>query len=503
MTDFDSFGCHIFADGAFRESESPESTDVIDPATEESVGTVAVCGPDEVEDVIEGAVKAQSAWGDEPAGTRAVALHEVADSIEADGFERIATLMTSEHGKPYPESEGELANVAGIFRYYAELARDEQGNVPGSTQAESFQFDRAFPYGVTVHIVPSNFPVLLTAWTVSASLAAGNAVIVKPSEQTPLSTLQFMEHFRALPNGLVSCLTGRGETAQAMIQSDGTDAVAFTGGVETGQKVSTAAGEQLIPAVIEAGGNDPLIVTEHAPMDVAVAGSTTAAFHLSGQVCTSAERFYVHDAVHDDFVDGLVEMVEALRVGNGFESSEIGPLVSEAARDNVKRLVEDALKEGATLECGGRVPPDQETGWFYEPTVLTDVTPEMAVVREEVFGPIAPICRVESFDDALTEANDSEFGLGASVFTTDLKEAMRAYETLEAGMVWINNPMIDNDAIPFGGWKHSGIGRELGRQGLNAFRQAKMGIIDWNPQVHDWWYPYPEEWFYNNEDERF
>ncbi len=503
MTDFDPFGCHVFVDGAFRESDSLESTDVIDPATEKAVGTVAVCDPDEVEDAIEGAAEAQSAWGDEPAGTRAAALHEVADSLEGADFEHIATLMTSEHGKPYPEAEGEIANVAGIFRYYAELARDDQGNVPGSTQAKSFQFDRAFPYGVTVHIVPSNFPVLLTAWTVAASLAAGNAVIVKPSEQTPLSTLQFMEHFQTLPDGLVSCLTGRGETAQAMIQSDGTDAVAFTGGVETGHAVSTAAGEQLMPAVIEAGGNDPLIVTEHAPMDVAIAGSTTAAFHLSGQVCTSAERFYVHDSVHDEFVDGLVEMTNALRVGNGFESNEIGPLVSEAARDNVERLVEDALEKGATLECGGRVPPEQETGWFYEPTVLTDVTPEMAVVREEIFGPIAPICRVESFEDALTEANDSDFGLGASVFTTDLEEAMRAYETLEAGMVWINNPMIDNDAIPFGGWKHSGIGRELGRQGLDAFRQTKMGVIDWSPQIHDWWYPYPEEWFYDTEDKRF
>lgn len=503
MTDFEPFGRHVFADGTYRESKSPESMDVIDPATEKPVGSVAVCDSEEVETIIDEAVETQSSWATEPAATRAAALHGIADSIEAADFERLATLMTSEHGKPYPEAEGELANVAGIFRYYAELARDDQGNVPGSTQAESFQFDRAFPYGVTVHITPSNFPVLLTAWTVAASLAAGNAVVVKPSEQTPLSTLQFMHHFQGLPDGLVSCLTGRGETAQAMIQSDGTDAVAFTGGVETGRNVSTAAGQQLMPAVIEAGGNDPLIVTEHAPVDVAIAGSTTAAFHLSGQVCTSAERFYVHDTVYDEFVDGLTEMTTELRIGNGFDSSEIGPLVSEAARDNVARLVDDALEKGATLECGGRVPPDQETGWFYEPTVLTDVTAEMAIVREEVFGPVAPICRVESFEEALSEANDSEFGLGASVFTTDLEEAMRAYETLAAGMVWINNPMIDNDAIPFGGWKHSGIGRELGRQGLDAFRQTKMGVIDWNPQVQDWWYPYPTEWFYDTTDKRF
>ncbi len=503
MTGFDPFGRHIFHGGEFHESQSDDSMDVLNPATEQTEGTVAICTPDEVETVVEQAVVAQSEWEQLAATARASMLHDVADSIEAADIGDIAELMTREHGKPYPEAEGELANVAPVFRYYAEMARDEQGTIPGSTQPESFQFSQSFPYGVTVHIVPSNFPVLLTAWTVAASLAAGNAVIVKPSEQTPLSTLQFMEHFRTLPAGLVSCLTGRGETAQALIQSSNTDAVAFTGGVETGQKVSTACAESLMPAVIEAGGNDPMIVTENAPMDVAIAGSTTAAFHLSGQVCTSSERFYVHEAIHDDFVTGLVEMARALRIGNGLNTSEIGPLVSETARENVMRLVDDAVEKGATVECGGRIPPAQETGWFYEPTVLTDVTPEMAVIQEEIFGPIAPICRIESFEEALTEANRSEFGLGASVFTTDLEEAMRAYESLEAGMVWVNNPMIDNDAIPFGGWKQSGIGRELGRQGLDAFRQTKMGVIDWNPEIQEWWYPYPEEWFYDTDDQRF
>ena len=503
MSVFDPFGRQVFDGGAYRVSESAESMAVIDPATEQTVGDVAVCGETEVAAVTDRAGAAQAEWAQLAPLARASHLHDVADSIESAGFEDAAELMTREHGKPYPESEGELANVAGVFRYYAELARDDQGTVPGTTQPESFQFSRYFPYGVTVHIVPSNFPVLLTAWTVAASLAAGNAAIVKPSEETPLSTLRFVDHFRGLPSGLVSCLTGRGETAQALIRSPKIDAVAFTGGVETGRKVSTACADQLMPCVIEAGGNDPMIVSENAPLEVATAGSTTAAFHLSGQVCTSSERFYVHEAVHDAFVDGLVEMARDLRVGNGLERSEIGPLVTEEARDRVIRLVDDAVEKGATVACGGRVPPEQVTGWFYEPTVLTDVTPEMDVVREEAFGPIAPVRSVESFDEALIEANRSEFGLGASVFTTDLEEAMRAYETLEAGMVWINNPMIDNDAIPFGGWHNSGIGRELGREGLNAFRQTKMGVIDWNPTVQDWWYPYPEGWFYNTESRRF
>lgn len=503
VTGFDPFGRQIFVDGEFRQSRSGDVIEVIDPATERAVGEVAACDPEEIETVTERADAVQPEWERRSATERADYLHDVAASIESSGFSEAAELMTKEHGKPFPEAEGELANVAGIFRYYAELARDDGGSIPGSTQSQSFQFERRFPYGVSVHIVPSNFPVLLTAWTVAASLAAGNAAVVKPSERTPLSTLRFMKHFRDLPDGVVSCVTGRGETGRALIESSNTDAVAFTGGVETAREVNASAAERLMATVIEAGGNDPLIVSDTAPMDVAIAGSVTAAFHLSGQVCTSSERVFVHEAVHDEFVDGVVEMARKLRVGNGLAESDIGPLVSEAAREEVARMVEGAVEAGAEIACGGRIPPEQDTGWFYEPTVLTDVTPEMTIAREETFGPVTPIQRVASFEEAIELANDSEFGLGASVFTTDLREAMAAYESLEAGMVWINNPMIDNDAIPFGGWKYSGVGRELGREGLNAFRRTKMGVVDWKPTVQEWWYPYPEEWFYSAGGERF
>ena len=185
-----------------------------------------------------------------------------------------------------------------------------------------------------------------------------------------------------------------------------------------------------------------------------------------------------------------------MRIGPGLEKSEIGPLVSAAARDKVAALVNEAVAQGARLICGGRVPPERNTGWFYEPTILTGVSPDMAVMREEVFGPLAAICKVTSFEQGLELANQSEFGLGACVFTSDLKEALQASEELEAGMVWVNNPLIDNDALPFGGWKKSGMGRELGRQGLDAFRQSKMVIIDHDPEVQGWWYPYDDEVFY-------
>ncbi|WP_378758953.1 aldehyde dehydrogenase family protein [Microbaculum marinum] len=499
MSPFDPHSGLVFRGNDFVAVPGASVREIVNPATLATEGRIALCDAAFVEEVAAEALVAQKAWAKIDYKSRAALLHRVANAIEATDFHDVAKLMTLEMGKPYPEAVGELANVAPAFRYFAEMARDEAGRIAGTTQVGSFQFARYEPYGVSVHIMPFNFPILLMVWTVAASLAAGNACIVKPAEATSLSTLKFMEHFGAvLPVGLVSCLTGGAETAQALIASRNTHVVAFTGGVAAARAVNVACAEWLKPAIIEAGGSDPMIISEHAPMEVAVAGSVTAAFHLSGQICTSSERFYVHEAVHDEFVERFAAMAKRLRVGNGLGVSEIGPLVSEAARDKVIRLVDGAVAEGARIVCGGRVPPALNTGWFYEPTILTGVTPDMQIMREEVFGPVAAICRVGSFEEALELANRSDFGLGASVFTTDLKEAMQAAEALQSGMVWVNNPLIDNDALPFGGWKNSGLGRELGRQGLDAFRQSKMVVIDHDPAIADWWYPYPDSAFYRN-----
>ena len=441
---------------------------IINPATLEQVGQIGLCDEADVNNAIAAANAAQKGWRQVDAKSRAAMLHQLANAIEGNLAvnREAARLMTLEMGKPFPEAMGELANCAPIFRYYAEMARDEAGKVAGTTQLGSFQHARYEPIGVSVHIMPFNFPILLMCWTVAASLAAGNACIIKPAEATTFCTLEFMQHFRLLPAGLVSCVPGDAQTAQLLIQSDATHAVAFTGSVAAGKAV-------------------------------AVAGSVTAAFHLTGQICTSAERFFVVEEIHDAFVARFAEMTQKLRIGHGLEHSEIGPLVSEAARDKVMRLVADAVAKGATVICGGRIPPSQPVGWFFEPTILTGVTREMDILNEECFGPVAAICKVADFDQAIAMANDSHFGLGASLFSTDLAEAMEAANRLEAGMVWVNNPLIDNDALPFGGWKMSGMGRELGRQGLDAFRRSKMVIIDHQPKVHDWWYPYPDEVFYS------
>jgi len=468
---------------------------VKDPATLANVGTRAVVSEAELNQTLAQVTDAQVKWKNCDAKSRAAALHGLANSIETADLTNCAIVMSREMGKPYPEAIGELANCAPIFRYYAEMARDEAGKVAGTTQIGSLQFAKYEPLGVSVHIMPFNFPILLMCWTVAASLAAGNGCVVKPAEATTLSTLEFMKVFAPLPDALVACLPGDAAVGKALVASPKTHAVAFTGSVAAGQAVAMAAAKKLKPAVIEAGGSDPMIITSSAPLDVAAAGAVTGAFHMTGQVCTSTERIYVVDSVHDAFVAAFKAETALLRIGNGLEKSEIGPLVSKHARDKVERLIADAIDKGATVECGGRIPPAHQTGWFYEPTILTNCTPDMALLNEECFGPVVAIVKVPDFDAAIEGANASEFGLGASIFTTSLEEAHEAHERLEAGMVWINNPLIDNDALPFGGWKNSGIGRELGRMGLDTFRRTKMVILDHKPVRQEWWYPYPDDWF--------
>ena len=498
-TAFDPFGRQLYAGGGLRSAAGDGGLDVVNPATLETVGRIADCQPDEIAGVLAEARAAQRAWAALDAKARSVALHRVADSIERSDHRELCEWMTREMGKPYPEAQGELANVAPVYRYYAELQREDAGQVAGPIQPGTLQFSRPEPYGVSLHIVPYNFPILLFSWGAAASLAAGNAVVLKPSELTSLCSLAFMKHFDSLPPGLVSCLPGGPGTGAALIESPDTRVVAFTGSVETGRRVAVACAERLKPCIVEAGGNDAMIVTPSVPVEVSAAGAVTACFHLSGQICTSAERLFVLDEIHDAFVAEFVAQTRHLRIGEGFGKHEIGPLATERQRDKVAGLVEAALADGATLACGGRVPPAHNTGWYYEPTILTGVTPEMAIMQGEVFGPVASICRVPDLEQAIALANRSDYGLGATIFTTETGEAMRAVRELEAGLVWVNNPLVDNDALPFGGMKRSGIGRLLGRQGLEAFRQSKFVTLDAEPIRHDWWYPYPDEVFHPGE----
>ncbi|WP_158970684.1 aldehyde dehydrogenase family protein [Chachezhania sediminis] len=469
--------------------------DATDPATLVHVGQYGEPAPAQLEQVLDRVNAAQRLWAKLDAKTRAGYLHRVADAMERADMTEIGIMMTREIGKPYPEAIGEIANIPAVFRYFAEMARDDAGKIAGNMQPGSFQFQTYQPHGVSVHIVPYNFPLILGCWTIAASLAAGNGVVLKAAPAGTICTLMFMTFFDALPKDLIACVGGGADVGRQLIESPKTHVVAFTGSAEVGRQIARECGGLMKPCVIEGGGSDPMVVSAKADIAVAASGAVTAAYLQSGQVCTSTERIYVEDAVHDAFVAALVERARKLRIGKGLGVAEIGPLVSQAAQQRVLDWIDTARLKGATIALGGGVPLDNQTGWFVEPTVVTDVTQDMGLFENEIFGPVVSVVRTRSFAEALELANDSRFGLGASVFTRDLAEAHQAVETLQAGMVWVNNPLVDNDALPFGGIKASGLGRALGRIGLDAFRSPRMVVIDPVAKMADWWYPYPDDWF--------
>jgi acyl-CoA reductase-like NAD-dependent aldehyde dehydrogenase len=481
----------IFVEGQFRPSQGSRF-DVINPATEAVLGQAANATETEVAQAIAAAKASQKQWWQLSALSRAEKLHEAAQRLR-QLKPRLAAALTQEMGKPYKESADEVDWSVTAIDYYAEVARHEAGRVYGPATAGQLHFSIKEPLGVVVSILPFNYPLVLFAWQAGAALAAGNAVIAKPSELTTLTTLLLMQAFSDLPLGLVQCVSGDANVGRQLVDSPDTHFVAFTGTLNAGQSVARACAEQFKPSLIEASGNDPFIVMPSAPIEVAARGAAFAAFLNCGQVCTSAERFYVHREIYDRFVAELVTHAKALRIGNGLEQVDIGPMVSQSGRERFETILNRAIQQGANVVCGGKRPASLGQGWFFEPTVLTEVTANMDIVNDESFGPVAPIVAVDSLDEAITLANRSKFGLGANIYTTQLAESMRAINELECGMVWVNAPLLDNDAGPFGGRKMTGWGRELGAEGLEMFRHNKLVMIDPNASSHDfWWFPYAD-----------
>jgi betaine-aldehyde dehydrogenase len=330
------------------------------------------------------------------------------------------------------------------------------------------------------------------SWKVAPALAAGNAVVLKPSEMTPLSTLRFAEICcDQLPGGVLNVLTGFGDVGRELVVSPDTHLIAFTGSFETGREIARLAAERVKKTHLELGGKDAFIVAEDADLDVAVPGVAWAALLNAGQVCTSTERVYVQEGIAKEFTERLVAFVQTLRLGPGIEpGTDIGPLVGQKYRDKVENQVEEARAKGARILTGGRRPPQFERGYFYEPTVLTGVDHSYRLMREETFGPTIPIMSYASFDEAIALANDCDYGLGANLYTNDPKKVKQYYEEVKAGTCWVNDPLTDNDAGPFGGMKFSGGARELGEEGLEEFLETKHVHWDFEMAKKPWWYPY-------------
>ena len=481
---------HLYLGGSFLRS-SGTLTSVINPATEEVIGEFAESTGEEIEAAISAANSAQKIWWSMSALDRANALHRVADLMVENSM-ITGEALTREMGKPFRESNWEGGAAASSFRYYAELARHEQGRVAGPAIAGQVQMVIKEPLGVLVSIVPYNFPMLLAGWQSAAALAAGNAVIIKPSELTSLTLLLWMKAFEELPPGLVQVVTGGARVGEALVRHANTHGVAFTGSVPAAQKVATAAAERFKPALIEASGNDAFIVMPSTDVKVAARGAAFAAFLNCGQVCTSAERFYVHEDIYEEFVAELAAQARALRVGNGLERVEIGPMASRRELERFEKIIDTAKRDGAEVVCGGQRVSNKSVGYFYEPTVLK-VAPTNAIMHGECFGPVAPVAKVKDLDEAIRLTNDSQLGLGANIYTESLHESFRAVNEIETGIVWVNTPLNDNDAIPFGGRKFTGSGRELGAEGLEQFRRSKMVMIAPKAEADPEWFPYPDD----------
>jgi acyl-CoA reductase-like NAD-dependent aldehyde dehydrogenase len=466
--------------------------EVENPATEEAVVTVASASLDQLDQAVAAAREAAPVWSQMPAVDRAPVLRGIAAGFR-EKSEELAGLMTTEIGRPLVESRDEVEWSAACFEYYAEVARSEIGRVIPPIEASQFAVVVKEPHGVVGCIVPWNFPLLLLCWKIAPALAAGNTVVCKPSEITPLSTLALAGVFDELPPGTVNLVAGAGEIGAAISGHRGIDCVAFTGSVATGQKVGVACASRNARANLEMGGKDPFIVCSDIGDEgvrIAAKGGAWAAYLNAGQVCTSSERFYVMEDVFDDYVSAFVDFTNSLRVGDPLDpSTDIGPMVSAVQRGKALAQVEAAIAAGAELLTGGGN-AGRDKGHYLEPCVLTGVPEDSDLMTEETFGPVAPIVPVSDIDEAIEKANGLDFGLGANIYTRDLNTAIKCLKGVRAGSVWINDPLTDNDAGPFGGFKSSGIGRELGTEGLDAFREAKHVHMDSVIEAKDWWYPY-------------
>jgi acyl-CoA reductase-like NAD-dependent aldehyde dehydrogenase len=476
--------------GELVAGEGP-SLAVEDPFKEEQLAEVGTPDLGQLDVAIEAARRAQRDWAATPAAERAEALHEVAARMRAH-TDDLAELMTREGGKPLIENRDEVGWTASAFDFYAELARSAEGRVIPPVESSQLALVLKEPLGLVTCIVPWNYPLLLLAWKLAPVLAAGNAALCKPSELTPLSTLALAPCVDHLPAGLVALLAGGGDVGERLVDDERVDGIAFTGSVATGTRIAERAAKRIARVNLELGGKDPFIVCADvaAEIEIAARGGAWAAFLNAGQVCTSAERFYVQREVYDEFLDAFVGHTRTLIVGDPMDpKTDIGPMVSAAQRDKVRVQLERAVAAGAEVLVGGDG-AGHERGHFFAPTVVTGAPAETDLLREETFGPVAPIVPVTSLDEAIELANASPYGLGANVYTRELETAIRCARELRAGTVWINDPLTDNDAGPFGGMKRSGSGRELGQEGLDAFQETKHVHIETKLEIKDWWYPY-------------
>ena len=453
---------------------SQESIEITDPATEQPFARVATVSRDQVKQSISDAQAAFGAWRDLPAKNRGEYLIAIADNLNKR-FDEIAKTITRENGKPLAQSKGEVTMTIDHLRWFAEEGKRAYGRIIPNQVASKRNFAIKRPVGVVGAIAPWNFPLVLAIRKVAPALAAGCPVILKPASQTPLACVMFAEcaHEAKLPKGVFQLIVGPAQMiADEFLANPLLRKITFTGSTEVGQKLIAGAARDVKKLSLELGGHAPVLVFDDADLDKAVEGSAIAKYRNTGQSCIAANRIYVQRGIYDRFVAAFVKKSQSLKVGNGLEDNvEIGPLVNEKALRSALDQIEDAKSKGARILTGGK--RHGAKGFFLEPTVLENVPDNAACMIEETFAPIAPILKFDSETEGLDRANASPYGLSAYAFTRDLSRAIRVMENLEAGTIGINDGVPTTSNAPFGGLKHSGWGRELGSEGLDAFLETK------------------------------
>ena len=470
----------LYIAGEWRDAAGGETIDVEDPATGEVLCQVADATPEDAQAALGAAHEKQAEWAATAPNERSEILHSAFEALNDQAGE-LALLMTLEMGKTLAESKGEIAYASEFFRWYAGEALRVEGQYKVAGDGAGRVLTMRQPVGPCVMITPWNFPMAMGTRKIGPAIAAGCTMVVKPAQLTPLSMLALAKVLEeaGLPGGVLNVITASssGSTMGPLIEDPRARKLSFTGSTEVGQSLIEQSAKRVLKVSMELGGNAPFLVFEDADLDAAVDGAMIAKMRNIGEACTSANRFHVAAPVAGEFASRLAERMGAMKVGRGTEDdSEVGPLIDDDQRGKVAELVDDAVDRGAKAIVGGK--GVDGPGYFYEPTVLADVTPDARLLKEEIFGPVAPVIAFDSEDDAIHAANDTEFGLVAYVYTKDLKRAFRVCEALDSGMIGLNQGLVSNAGAPFGGVKQSGVGREGGNEGIDEYLEVKYVAVN-------------------------
>ncbi|MFN2530464.1 MAG: betaine-aldehyde dehydrogenase [Pyrinomonadaceae bacterium] len=483
----------LFIDGQWVDAQSGKTFATPNPATGDVLAEVAEADAADIDRAVAAARRAfEGKWSKLSARERGRLIYKLSQLIEQHLHE-LAAIETADNGKPIKESMYvDLPQVVENFEYFAGWATKIEGEtipVPG----RMFNYTLREPIGVCGQIIPWNFPLLMAAWKLAPALAAGNTVVLKPAEQTPVSAMELGKLIQeaGFPEGVVNIVPGYGETAGAALAAHpGIDKIAFTGSTEVGKLIAKAAAENLTKVSLELGGKAPNIVFADSDLDQAVAGAMMGIFYNQGQVCCAGSRLFVEEKIKDEFLSSLKRSAENIAVGDPMDkATQMGPQVSREQLDRIKGYVDIARQEGATVVAGGEspnLPAANERGFFFSPTIFADVDNRMRVAQEEIFGPVVSVITFKDEDDLIKQANDTIYGLSAGIWTRDITRAHRFAKEIKAGVIWINTYNMFNAASPFGGYKQSGYGREMGRHALELYTQVKSVWVDLSGRPIGW-----------------